>query len=145
MSETTEQEARDGLGMRLLKMIGGLTMVGIGGAIAVFMSISVILETMMDDFFGMCVAGMVAFFGAMLVRDGVFLIMGWKRNRELATPSVHHRKGYARAAGYPHGMPADPTRCAAAIHDGWQCPNPRTSGPSRAFCGKHARQHEAAS
>lgn len=124
------------------RVLVGMPMIALGGFIAVFMSISVILEIRTDDFFGMCVAALVALAGAALCYEGFLSLTGTRRPRLMATLSSHHRTAYAPAAGYPKGMPPDAARCAAAVFQNWQCPSPKGHGPERAFCVKHARQQE---
>lgn len=125
------------------RFAAGLLLIVLGGGLAAFMSISVLLEMMTDDFFGMCVAGLVAFFGGLVARDGVYMVIGRPLPRRDATPSEFHRAHYARIVGVPEGIPPDPSRCAAVVYNEWQCPNPRGHGPAEAFCLKHARAHAA--
>ena len=125
------------------RRLAGAVLIGLGGGLAAFMSISVLLEVMTDDFFGMCVAGLVALFGGLVARDGLYMVMGRALPRRDATPSEYHRKTYARIVGQPNGVAADASRCAATVYHEWQCPNPRGHGPAEAFCLKHARAHEA--
>ena len=126
------------------RVLLGTPMIALGGFVAVFMSISVFLEIRTDDFFGMCVAALVAFSGAILAYEDYRTLTGTRRPSILTTPSSFHRKAYAPAMGYPKGMPPDAARCAEAFYDGWQCPGSRGYGPESAFCLKHANQRERA-
>jgi len=127
------------------RVLAGLLLLALGLLIAGYMAASVILEIMTDDFFGMAIAGLVVVFGCILVREGFFLLRGYRPVRLNTEPSEHHRTAYARTNMHPQGEPPDPSRCAAVVYQEWQCPNPRGHGPQRAFCRKHAAAFEATS
>ena len=126
-----------------VRVAGGIPLLCLGAAIAVYMGIAVILEIMTDDGFGMAIACLVVVFGCILVREGFFLLRGYRPERLNAQPSDYHRAAYARTNMHPLGAPPDASRCAAVVYKEWQCPNPRGHGPQRAFCRKHAAAFEA--
>lgn len=127
-----------------VRLIGGIPLLCLGVAIAVYMGIAVVLEIMTDDGFGMAIAALVVVFGCILVREGWFLLRGARPARLNAKPSTYHRAAYGRTNMHPEGEPPDPARCAAVVYHEWQCPNPRGHGPQRAFCRKHAAEFETA-
>ncbi len=140
MTEATEQvdrQARAPQRPMWFRLIVGFPLFAFGAAIAVFMGVSAFLEMMTDDFFGMCVAAMVAFSGCLLARHGALLTLGINTRSAISVASSHHLVAYAPVMEHPRGMPPDPARCAATIHENWQCPKARGYGPEQAFCLKH--------
>ena len=124
------------------RLVTGVPVLALGLLIAVYMGISVFLEIMTDDFFGMCIAFLVVGSGIILAREGFFLLRGFRPARLNARLSDYHLKSYARIVGHPKGMPPDASRCAEVVYQEWQCPNPRGHGPQQAFCLKHAKVRE---
>lgn len=123
------------------RLASGLILLCIGLPMMVVMGIGMLVEIQADDFFGMMLAAMAAFFGGLLTRDGVNRVFGLKPAREIAVASRYHLKGYAREVGFPEGAPPDPKRCAEVVFREFQCPNPRGHGPADAFCIKHAKDY----
>ena len=61
---------------RIGRIVLGLSVSAIGGALASIMAVATLYEFLALDFFGVCVAGLVTVFGAQLVRIGYDAAMG---------------------------------------------------------------------
>ena len=78
---------------------GVLTMV-IGGALAGVMAVGAFYEILASDFYGTCIAAMVAIFGVQLVEIGYDLATG--RQRMSAHPDPSDQLWHSDARDYPY-------------------------------------------
>lgn len=59
----------------------------------------------------------------------------------LTALTPHHQRRYSRFLNGlgSQGVAGDPTRCAKAMSDGFQCKRKRGHGPLKAFCKPHCK------